>query len=64
MKNPNNLPKCHTCIYFSHIKDALGSCHLNPPIQLQVPSNRFIQAEETITWETNYCSHHTAKKEA
>ena len=65
MKNPNKLPECHTCLYFNHITDAIGTCHLNPPVPIASSQTELITeweiSEQSITWETNFCSHHTAK---
>ena len=63
MENPNKLPECHTCLYFKHIEKAIGICHLNPPTPLTDTSKAKTVplSEPTVTWETNYCSHHTAK---
>ena len=63
MNNPNNLPECLTCLYFTHLggSTAAGICHLNPPVPVKPAEELIRLSEETITWETNYCSHHKAK---
>lgn len=61
MSNPNSLPECHTCLYFQHIQNAIGNCHLNPPIPTKPKKTSSELSDLPITWETNYCSHHKSK---
>ena len=61
MSNPNNLPECHTCLYFQTIQNAIGYSHLNPPVVIEPQFHKHETCELPVTWETNYCSHHKSK---